>query len=409
EVRRVGKMFRLKMIRKKFRGLVNDQAGTMLVYAMTLTLVMVILGSAIAQVMIFSSRDAYGKLHQTQALYLAEAGIMRTWKEFRDGATNLTGLLIGADGIAGTADDGVLSFGTNVNLGEGNYSVVIADNDDGDLDVFTDVDNVVLVISTGSIPAHGTTRSIRAYMQVTPAAAPANVRAAIVTAGPVKTLGNLTVDGRNHDMDGNLIPATGMPGISTMQACVQKGNSKVGGTDVAVDYAPSKPGDPLVIETNVDWTAEGGFPDTPDQFMGLPPDTLKSIAQSGNNGSQYVTDPSLLTFPLAGVTYVELPSGEIWQSIHFGDSSGVIVVHNDSKDAIIKNLNTGSFKGILIADDIVHIHCDIIGVVISLTPAPSAGNCIGNGSGDVLYSAQAISTATQGAVGPVVLMKSWFN
>jgi hypothetical protein len=48
------------------------------------------------------------------------------------------------------------------------------------------------------------------------------------------------------------------------------------------------------------------------------------MAQSGKNGGQYTTNPGTLTFPLAGVTYVELPNGGLWQSIDFQNSSGVL-------------------------------------------------------------------------------------
>ncbi|MFB3040899.1 MAG: hypothetical protein ACE1ZS_03705, partial [Candidatus Poribacteria bacterium] len=149
---------------------------------------------------------------------------------------------------------------------------------------------------------------------------------------------------------------------------------------------------------------------TPDQLVGYSEGDLKIIAQYGTSGSQHVYDPADLTFPLSGVTYVELPSGVPWNAIDFGNSSGILVVHNDNvpPDAVIKNLNTGTFSGLIIADDMIHVHTTILGAVVTLTPAPSAGNCIGNGSGDVLYSSEAIQTITQVSIGPTVLQKSWF-
>ena len=142
--------------------------------------------------------------------------------------------------------------------------------------------------------------------------------------------------------------------------------------------------------------------------MGYAEGALKTIAQSGLNGSQYVTDPANLTFPLSGVTYAELPSGTPWQAVDFGNSSGILVVHNATTDAVVKNLNTGTFNGLIIADDLVHIHNTILGAVIALTPTPSEGNCIGNGNGDVLYSSETIQAITQDSIGPTVLQRSWF-
>jgi len=386
----------------------DNNKGSTIIFALVLISILTLLGGAIANRVIFESRDAYQQLYLTQAFYLAEAGIMRAWQAFNDGATNLTALLTGTDGIAQTADDGTFSFGSSVNLGSGSYSVVVTDNDDGDGDVYTDVDYVALVTSTGSISvAPGVTKTIQAYMEVIPPPDPLNVRGSIVAAGPVGTLGTLTVDGRDHDINGTLIPNSGMLGISTQSTYQQSGASKVGGTYSGVDYSPSKDPSPLVIETDADWSAQGGFPDTPDKVVRLPEGTLKSIAQSGKNGSQYVTDPSLLTFPLSGVTYVELAPGASWSGIDFGVSSGILVVHNTATNAIMTNLNKGTFRGLILADDLIHIHTTIIGAIINLTSAPSEGNCIGNGSGSVLYSQEAI-TAAISSTGPTISMKSWF-
>ncbi|MCH8292457.1 hypothetical protein IH992_15300, partial [Candidatus Poribacteria bacterium] len=148
---------------------------------------------------------------------------------------------------------------------------------------------------------------------------------------------------------------------------------------------------------------------TPDQLVGYSEGYLKIIAKvDKSGGSQYCTDPADLTFPLSGVTYVDLPSGVPWNAIDFGNSSGILVVHNATTDAVIKNLNTGTFSGLIIADDMIHVHTTILGAVVTLTSAPSAGNSIGNGSGDVLYSSEAIQTTTQVSIGPTVLQKSWF-
>jgi hypothetical protein len=134
------------------------------------------------------------------------------------------------------------------------------------------------------------------------------------------------------------------------------------------------------------------------------------MAQSGANGGQYVTASASLTFPLSGVTYVELASGDIWQSMDFGNSSGVLIVHNSSTNAAIKNLNSGTFKGLIVADDIEKIHIQIIGAVIALGSSPS-GNCIGNGSGEILYSSAALTQAASVAVGGGggVTVSSWLE
>jgi len=76
----------------------------------------------------------------------------------------------------------------------------------------------------------------------------------------------------------------------------------------------------------------------------------------------------------------------------------ILIVHNNAKNAIMKNLNSGTFRGLLIAEDIIHIHATIVGAIVSLTPSPSAGNTIGNGSGFALFSNINILKATEGAI-----------
>jgi hypothetical protein len=133
---------------------------------------------------------------------------------------------------------------------------------------------------------------------------------------------------------------------------------------------------------------------------GYPEGTLKTIALSGVNGSQYVTNPGLLNYPLQGVTYVEISSGSTWLPVNFGSNGrGILVVHNSATNAVMKNLNSGTFKGLIIADDMVHVHMDIIGAIFLLTTGPSEGNCIGNGNGSLLFCRDAVNQGVQGAGG----------
>jgi len=226
---------------------------------------------------------------------------------------------------------------------------------------------------------------------------PAAVLAAITTNNDVGTLGNLTVDGRDHDINGNLIPNHGTQAIWTTQNLSRGGNSKLASTAGGFDFAPQKTeNDFLRLEGQT--YPGGGYPSTPDSILGgtangFSNGTLKSLAMAGAGGSQYTTDPSTLTYPLTGITYVELASGDTWSPANI-DGSGILIVHNTATDAAIKNINTGTFTGMIIADDIVHIHVDIIGAVVGLSPTPSEGNSIGNGTGNVLYSEEAIKSST---------------
>ncbi len=213
--------------------------------------------------------------------------------------------------------------------------------------------------------------------------------AAITTNNNILTLGKLTVDGRDHTIDGTVVPGGGTLGIWTTNTYTQSGASKVGGTYLSIDYVPSKNPNPNIIASNQTWP--NGFPPTSpeDVIKDLPFNiTLEEYAKSGDWESQYVNDPALLTYPLKGVTYVELPSGEPWTDANI-EGSGILIIHNDQVDAIIKN-TYNNFTGLIIADDIVHLHSTIIGAVISLTQNPSEGNTIGNSDGFILYSKEAL-------------------
>jgi hypothetical protein len=226
---------------------------------------------------------------------------------------------------------------------------------------------------------------------------PGTTKAAVTTNNQVQTIGTIAIDGRNHSKTGALIASTGTYGIWTTQTYSQAGNSTIGGTYNGIDYPPANPGDPNSYAQNQTWP--GGYPGSPDSIlggpeMGFPEGFLKAVAQSGYNGSQYVTNPATLTYPLQGITYVELPSAATWQSMDI-TGSGILIVHNTDKNAIMKNLNSGTFVGLMVVDDLVHFHgATLIGAAVCLSPNPSEGNCIGNSQGNILYSNEAIGLAT---------------
>ncbi len=224
---------------------------------------------------------------------------------------------------------------------------------------------------------------------------PPAIRGSITTNRTITTLGAMNVDGRDHTMTGTLLSGTGSLGIWTTGNLFQSGSSTIGGTAAGTDYAPTKPADPNTVSYLQ--TYAGGYPTTPDGIMGgalngYPEGTLKAIAVSGAGGSQYVTNPVNLTYPLKGVTYVELPANTSWTSANVA-GSGILIIHNSTLSAGIANINSGIFAGIMMADDIVRIHTTVIGALIGISPNPSSGNCIGNGTGSILFSREAIMNA----------------
>ncbi len=217
----------------------------------------------------------------------------------------------------------------------------------------------------------------------------------------INTLGNMLIDGRDHDKFGTIIPNNGTYAIVTTQSYTPGGHTMLAGTTVeGLDLGPTHTQwEPIVLQNYV-WPE--GYPQTPEEVLGgaefgFVPDFFKMVALSGDNGSQYVTDPDNLIFPLQGVTYVELPSGESWNSANLGENSeGLLIIHNNAINALISNITAPIFRGLIIADDMTHIHADILGAIFVLADEPLSGNCIGNGTGDILYSRQVLHETISG-------------
>ena len=227
---------------------------------------------------------------------------------------------------------------------------------------------------------------------------PEPVRAVFTANGPLdKTISNMFIDGRDHDINGNLIANNGVYGVSTSLSFVNVGGAKIGGTDPdGIDYPPTFPEDANIIEENYNWG--GSFPTSPDAVLGLEEETLKQIAQSGEGGSQYVTNPGSLTYPLRGVTYVEIPPGSSLKFELQGDSGGILVIHNSEVNAKIievSSKNNLPFKGLIIADYLFHIHLDVIGAIMLLSPhLETEKTCSGNKDKKILFSRAALIDVT---------------
>ena len=267
------------------------------------------------------------------------------------------------------------------------------------------------IISIGTVNGESVSTKAVLEIQISPTFP---TRAAVTANNPIATNGNMILDGREHDLNGNVISNAGTLSLSAAQTYQRHGNSQVAGTYNGVDEPLTKTGFSNIVEENASW--DEGFPATPDQYMGgvdmgFPEGTLKQLAISGANGGQYAIDPNNLTFPLRGATYVELPDGGVWDPVFFGESSGILVVHNSQTNAKLENLNGTRFRGLIIVDDLVHIHCPSIGALAILSSNPSGGNCIGNGSGSVLFSSSVLTNVAEsaGATEVEVDLASWYE
>jgi len=229
---------------------------------------------------------------------------------------------------------------------------------------------------------------------------PIAIRALLTLNANASVSGKTIIDSRDHDTSGTLLATSGIHAVWSTESSFTLSSSatKVGGTEALIDYPPSNPYDPATVKLNQVYP--GGFPQTPDSVFGgaaatFPEGTLKAIAKSGYAGSQYVTDPSTLKYPLAGVTYVETPTTSPQNEWSSADVSGggILIVHNSAGNAIIKNADS-KFKGLIMADDVIHLHGELLGGLIAFKNTLS-GNVIGNGNAILKFSRQAIIEASR--------------
>jgi len=255
----------------------------------------------------------------------------------------------------------------------------------------------VVRISATGYTSYGTSFETRAtsVAYVGKGPGPIAIKAAATTNAATKFGGGIVVDGRDHDTSGTLIANNGIPSVWSTNTISGGGSSSFGGTTGGgVDIKPKGKIDTSIVYESKTWP--GGFPTSPDSVAGgtsngYPEGTLKSIAQSGVAGSQYVTDPSLLTFPLSGVTYVELSSGATWSPKLSG--KGILVIHNTAHNAIFKQ-PAGAFTGLVMIDDLTNLSgLVLLGAIVQMTTTPTS-DIFGTSNGSITYSRAAILNAT---------------
>ena len=316
----------------------KNEKGAMLIWISILTTVLMIMSGTLYEIFFQESRLVNINGARNKAFYLAEAGVDKKLTELRVNNLNPT----------------------SSTLGGGSYSATYC----------TSTSNPSC--SSNRIVSVGTTDGIsKTLTVVVKKLLPKGVRGAISANGDVALNGSIIVDGRNYNENGTAIVDSGTYGISSGGTVNQGGSSKIGGNGIA----PAKPANPVTIEEN----ATDNIFTTPEEVLGLDPGSLDQYKTSTPPSSSF-----------NGIVYLTTD----WTSnVNFGDAShpstGILIVHNSSGNALLKNLH-GTFKGIIIADDLVHINGDaelIGGVVLQ----KSSGNTVGNGSAWVKYSTEAMS------------------
>lgn len=301
-----------------------------LIWFFLLITVLLITSGAIYGLSFQESRLVQIEKYRNQAFYLAEAGLDKKLQEIRVGNTT---------NISSTS------------FSNGTYSVVYDASSK-------------LMTATGTY--QGVTRIVKAKVNKS---LPPGVKGAITAKGDVSFNGSIVVDGRDHDISGT-VTGTGTYGISSGGTVNQGGSATIGGNG----FAPTDPANPAAIQENA-----SGATSSPETALGLASGSLDAYKTS--------TPPTL---PMSGIVYY---TGDSWIAPDFGTaenpSTGILIVHNTTGDALLKNVH-GNFQGLIIVDDLVHINGDAVitgGVILQ----KSTGNTVGNGSAHVNYSSNVLS------------------
>jgi hypothetical protein len=274
---------------------------------------------------------------------------------------------------------------------------------------------------------------------------PASVMGAWTALGQLdNTISSMYIDGRDHTdsvvtlgVAGkspnlyNVIAGNGVAGIATGSSTFTNANGAfIGGTNEKAspwkDYVPTDPESSAIIQKNA--YPPGGFPTTPDAFLGWPEGKLMAIADAKTGGSRHIYNQSQLDSlvtakkPLTGVTYVDVKhvsgADTTWNNINLYKGSGGIVVFHcttpipagtrnytsfinnidmdsvDSKGKVAQDKNA-TFKGLMVFDKVFHFHMNALGAVGMLTQWTSTGSCAGNNDMTVAYSSSVVRQAEQ--------------
>jgi hypothetical protein len=232
---------------------------------------------------------------------------------------------------------------------------------------------MLYITSSGAIGGETTNVEITAlFAPEIPTDLSKRVGGAIVSRYNVDINGSCTVDGNDYDSLNNLhLPISGVYGVWTCMELFLQGSAQTGGggqTPVNKKDLPAWRS--VVAYENAPVTASLS---SPEAFLGVPSGSLEKFRTSN------------LTTPFHGIVYIDQDIGPV----HFGNSSGILIVHNATKTATLK-ANGGTFKGLIICDDIDKVNggLDILGAVVSLSESTGNWNFVGNSS--IHYSSQVL-------------------
>ncbi len=315
----------------------NNEKGILLIWVYLLIAVIFVLSGGLYTLARQEFRNVSILASENQAFYAAEAGIDDVLSQLKSGVSPEEL----ADPITDSA--GVAQYQASYNIPD------------------------KTITSTGT--AGGISKTLR--MQIDKGIPPGMRPAAVSSNSDVTFSGNITIDGREHNLDGS-VKGDGTYGISSGGNVIISGNVMVGGP--LAENAPVKKEFPSgAYQAGVNEKIYKN----PEQVLGLPPGSLYDYRST--------LPPETLPNGLVYLT-------QNWTGANLGTpenpGSGILIVHNHDRTAKLENA-TGVFKGLIIADNIVQIegNAEIIGGVVVQNSSP---NVVGEGNAHIKYSSDVL-------------------
>ena len=258
----------------------------------------------------------------------------------------------------------------NSGLGEGSYTVSCSTNT---------LKDSIWIRSVGSIHDNSTTIDVICIPGLVSKQINPTIDAAVSTRSSFTSTGSIIIDGRNWCHIADTVIDSGISGVRYNGALTQSGNSQIGGKG----NAPIRNAFPPIVDPN-----GRNNPSTPEEVLGLSSGDLDRYKiESIPSGPLNFNNKILYISPRAGE--------EIFMDPDFGGSTGIFIFHNENRTAQLKNIH-GDFKGIIIADQVVHVNANalIYGAIFTLSDV-EGGNTFGNGNSDIRFSKKLIQQITQ--------------
>ncbi len=280
-------------------------------------------------------------------------------------------------------------IGWNVPYGSGAFHIVVRDNiTDPDADPLKDGDNKAVLIVTATL-RDGTQRQIESTIFYPYSPLKGKGIGAIVANAAVDLTGNITVDGRDWDINGANVVG---PGV---HAVVSDDTISIGGASASGGNGNPPPSNGAATDSlDPSHVFTGGFPAGPDEALEGKTGALKAIAKTAGTyfNSQTAYEAYISAnggnMPGGQVIYLEVdttsPPFELGNTMNTEPS--ILVVHNSTSSSLLKNIH-GEFKGVLFADAIDHINAgtNILGMIMAFSDS-KIGNAFGNGNSTAKFS-----------------------